>query len=60
MIEKLNAVKLDDELMDKIEGGIGTAEEAKKLQLTNLGNIFHFGKNVSGNNGVFKGGSSTK
>lgn len=60
MIEKLNAHKIDDEIMDKIEGGIGTASEAKNLHLTAHGNILNFAKNVAGNNSIFTNGNKTK
>ena len=57
MIEKLNNMKLDDEVMDKIEGGVGSPQDAKLLQLSHLGDLFHFAKNVAGNNSVFKKGN---
>lgn len=53
MIEKLNDLKLDDDVMDKIEGGAGSPQDAKLLQLSHLGDLFHFAKNVAGNNSVF-------
>ena len=53
MIEKLNDLKLDDDVMDKIEGGVGSPQDAKLLQLSHLGDLFHFAKNVAGNNSVF-------
>ena len=56
MLESLKEFKLEDTVMDKIEGGVGTSDEAKQLQLTALGNIFHFGKNVAGGNSVFTEG----
>ena len=60
MLESLKEFKLEDTVMDKIEGGVGTSDEAKQLQLTALGNIFHFGKNVAGGNSVFTEGLKQK
>ena len=60
MLDSLKEFKLEDNLMEKIEGGFGTSEEAKQLQLTALDNIFHFGKNVPGGNLIFTEGSKKK